>query len=100
MADSFGLIDNAGTVRNSSGDFTARKLARGYYRLEFLRDVRFAVVVASARNLLFCDNAGVGVTVCNEHGQRDHLGFMFDDPGDQLGFSFVLLDGEPVEGGD
>jgi hypothetical protein len=100
MADSFGLIDNAGAILNSSGDFTAHKNGSGYYTLRFNRNVHRAVIVASARNLQFCDNAGVGITVCNENNQPRQVGFMFDDPSNILGFSFILLDGAPGQEGD
>ena len=100
MADSFGLINNAGAILNSSGDFTARKRSSGHYTLEFNRNVKLAVIVASARNLQFCDNAGVGITVCNESNMPRKVGFIFDDPADALGFSFILLNGVPEQEGD
>ncbi|MEM9597113.1 MAG: hypothetical protein AAGD06_22765 [Acidobacteriota bacterium] len=99
MPDSFGLIDNAGGVLNSSRDFTATKNGNGYYTLEFDRDVHYAVIVASVRSFPYCDNQGVGVTVCNETGQPRRVGFMFEDPSRILGFSFMLVDGDPCEEG-
>ncbi len=96
MVKSWGLIDNAGTIICGTPDYTVLKQSPGWFVLTFDRPVHRTVVVATARNLKYCDDAPSGMTVCNHQGKPDALGFLFDDPGDHLGFSFMLIDECPV----
>ena len=90
--DSYGLIDNPGNIVDSSNDFSVAKNSPGKYWLRFNRNVHDATVVATARNLKYCDSNGTTMEVCNPIDKPDTIGISFDDQVDVLGFSFMLID--------
>ena len=94
MVNSYGLIDNSGAVVSGSNDFSVTKLSQGHYLLDFRRYVHDASVVATVRQFQYCDSAGLGITVCNESSNSNKLGVMFNDPSDEYGFSFFLINAE------
>ena len=88
---SYGLIDKDGNVIRGSNDFTVQQKNPGVYILEFRRNVHNKAVVATARNLNYCDSSGTTMEVCNYQDEKRKLGFHFRDESLILGFSFMLV---------